>query len=125
MVSTKNTAAANTDTTTGESAMTTTTEIAIVSLTVLETYDKPRRCQGGCEKQRKTHLLEIATVDASNTRTTFTQVTCNGCWDTLKDKVGKAPAQPTRMEREIEDILRQQEERPARRQLHRRDQWHG
>ena len=99
----------------GENTMTTATTIPsnvpsnarIVSLTVSATYDKPRKC-GGCEKKRKVNLIEIGMAEGKQATHVYTQQTCADCYDALKVQVGRHPAQPTRMEREIAEILSQQ-----------------
>ena len=80
--------------------------IGRISLTVRETYDKPRKC-GGCEKKRKVNLIEIGLSDGKVATYAYTQKTCADCYDALKVQVGAHPRQPTRMEREVEEILSQ------------------
>ena len=84
--------------------MTTTTENSIASLTIKETYDKPRKC-GGCERRRKVNLVEIAHADG----TVFTSQMCADCYDALKARVGVEVHQPTRMEQELDAILEETE----------------
>jgi hypothetical protein len=60
---------------------TTTTEPTIASLTIKETYDKPRKC-GNCGRRRKVSVIEITGDD-----TTDTQQLCAGCVDDLESTV--------------------------------------
>ena len=61
--------------------MTTTTENSITSLTIKETYDKPRKC-GNCERRRKVSLVEITSDDATDT-----QQLCVDCLSDLESTV--------------------------------------
>ena len=69
--------------------MTTTTENNIASLTIKETYDKPRKC-GNCGKTRKVNLVESTHANG----TVLTSQMCAGCYDARKVWVGAPTHQP-------------------------------
>lgn len=113
-----------TDTTTLEDSMTTATknvieiidaavaagDARITALTVIEAYDKPRKCNG-CERKRKVSLVEVAYAGTEE-NTVFTMQACSECHNAINANVGVGQTSATsdRMEREITEILRQQEE---------------
>ena len=61
--------------------MTTNIETSIASLTIKETYDKPRKC-GNCERRRKVSVIEITGENATDT-----QQLCSACAADLEEAI--------------------------------------
>ena len=70
-----------------DTTMTTTTELHLVSLTIKETYDKPRKCEC-CERRRKVNQIEATYSNGA----VLTSQTCASCYDALKARVGAPTA---------------------------------